>query len=151
MQGARAQDARVHTRVEECRLQPKVCEAIAVGLGDSLDQAMQAQASQLVAHAPRADFAGMQPLMKAVRRHIKEDWILLHIDRWLTAPFETADRTQLPRARGVPQGGVVSPILVNLSMHYAFDLWMERTCPHSPFARNADDAVVHCRGPAQAE
>ena len=90
-------------------------------------------------------------LMKAVRRHIKEDWILLYIERWLTAPFETADRTQLPRARGVPQGGVVSPILMNLFMHYAFDLWMERTYPHSAFARYADDAVVHCRSRAQAE
>jgi len=88
--------------------------------------------------------------MKAVRRHIKEDWILLYIERWLTAPFETADRTQLPRARGVRQGGVVSPILMNLFMHYAFDFWMERTYPHSPFARYADDAVVHCRSRAQA-
>lgn len=89
--------------------------------------------------------------MKAVRRHIKEDRILLYIERWLIAPFETADRTQLPRARGVPQGGVVCPILMNLFMHYAFDLWMERTYPHSPFARYADDAVVHCRSRAQAE
>src|SRR6201746_2150561 len=90
-------------------------------------------------------------LMKAVRRHIKEDWILLYIERWLTAPFETADRTQLPRARGTPQGGVVSPILMNLFMHYAFDHWMQRTSPNCPFARYADDAVVHCRSQKQAE
>jgi RNA-directed DNA polymerase len=60
-------------------------------------------------------------LMKAVRSHIKEDWILLYIERWLTAPFETADGVSLPRERGTPQGGVVSPILMNLFMHYAFD------------------------------
>jgi RNA-directed DNA polymerase len=60
-------------------------------------------------------------LMKAVRSHIREDWILLYIERWLTVPFEIADATNLSRTRGVPQGGVVSPILMNLFMHYAFD------------------------------
>lgn len=90
-------------------------------------------------------------LMKAVRTHIKEDWILLYIERWLTAPFETAEGTRLPRERGVPQGGVVSPILMNLFMHYAFDCWMQRTHPQCPFARYADDAVVHCRSRKQAE
>ncbi|MEM5390076.1 group II intron reverse transcriptase/maturase [Paraburkholderia phymatum] len=90
-------------------------------------------------------------LMKAVRRHIKEDWILLYIERWLIARFETAEGASLPRMRGTPQGGVVSPILMNLFMHYAFDSWMQRTWPQSPFARYADDAVVHCRSLAQAQ
>lgn len=90
-------------------------------------------------------------LMKAVRSHIKEDWILLYIERWLTAPFETGDGTRLPRERGTPQGGVVSPILMNLFMHYAFDCWMQRTNPQCPFARYADDAVVHCRSRKQAD
>ena len=90
-------------------------------------------------------------LMKAVRSHIKEGWILLYIERWLTASFETADGGTLPRTRGTPQGGVVSPILMNLFMHYAFDCWMKRTYPQCPFARYADDAVVHCRSQAQAE
>jgi RNA-directed DNA polymerase len=90
-------------------------------------------------------------LMKAVRSHIKERWILLYIERWLSAPFETAEGLNLPRTRGTPQGGVVSPILMNLFMHYAFDSWMKRTYPQCPFARYADDAVVHCRTQAQAE
>ena len=90
-------------------------------------------------------------LMKAVRTHIREDWILLYIERWLTAPFETEESTLLPRERGTPQGGVVSPILMNLFMHYAFDQWMKRTYPQCPFARYADDAVVHCRSQQQAE
>src|SRR4051794_32009750 len=90
-------------------------------------------------------------LMKAVRSHIKEDWILLYIERWLKAPFETAEGTQVPRERGTPQGGVVSPILMNLFMHYAFDLWMKRKRPLCPFARYADDAVVHCGSKRQAE
>ena len=90
-------------------------------------------------------------LMKAVRSHIKEGWILLYIERWLTAPFETADGERLPRERGTPQGGVVSPTLMNLFMHYTFDAWMKRTNPSCPFARYADDAVVHCRTREQAE
>ena len=48
-------------------------------------------------------------LLKAVRKHIKENWILRYIERWLTAPFETAQGTRLPRDRGTPQGGVVTP------------------------------------------
>jgi retron-type reverse transcriptase len=65
-------------------------------------------------------------LMKAVGSHIKESWIRLYIERWLKAPFETADGERLERERGTPQGGVVSPILMNLFMHYAFDAWMQR-------------------------
>jgi hypothetical protein len=57
----------------------------------------------------------------------------------------------VPRERGTPQGGVVSPILMNLFMHYAFDVWMKRTNPSCPFARYADDAVVHCSSKQQAE
>jgi len=90
-------------------------------------------------------------LMKAVRHHITEDWILLYIERWLTAPFELEDGSRLPRERGTPQGGVVSPTLMNLFMHYTFDGWMQRTYPDCPFARYADDAVVHCRSLAEAE
>jgi group II intron reverse transcriptase/maturase len=90
-------------------------------------------------------------LMKAVGTHIREDWILLYIKRWLVAPFETEDGARVSRERGTPQGGVISPLLMNLFMHYAFDKWMQRTIPSCPFARYADDAVVHCRSQRQAE
>nr|WP_302474948.1 reverse transcriptase domain-containing protein [Pseudomonas putida] len=90
-------------------------------------------------------------LMKAVRTHIKEDWILLYIERWLVAPFEAADGVRIQRERGTPQGGVISPMLMNLFMHYTFDAWMQRNSPNCPFARYADDAVVHCRSERQAE
>jgi RNA-directed DNA polymerase len=90
-------------------------------------------------------------LLKAVRTHIREGWILLYVERWLTAPFEFAEGEQLQRERGTPQGGVASPILMNLFMHYAFDTWMKRNNPQCPFARYADDAVVHCRTQEQAK
>ncbi|NML59890.1 hypothetical protein HHL21_02085 [Massilia sp. RP-1-19] len=76
---------------------------------------------------------------------------MIAYERWLTAPFETAEGISVPRERGTPQGGVVSPILMNLFMHYTFDQWMKRTYPQCPFARYADDAVVHCRSQKQAE
>ncbi|MCY1423572.1 Group II intron-encoded protein LtrA [Pseudomonas fluorescens] len=76
-------------------------------------------------------------LLKAVRHHVKDVWILLYIERWLKAPFETADGVQVPRESGTPQGGIVSPLLMNLFMHYAFDAWMQRTFPGCPFASDA--------------
>ncbi len=90
-------------------------------------------------------------LMKAVRTRVKDRWILLYIERWLTAPFETVEGLLVCREKGTPQGGVVSPTLMNLFMHFAFDRWMQKTHPHCPFARYADDAVVHCRSQAEAE
>lgn len=90
-------------------------------------------------------------LMKAVRTHVKDRWMLLYIQRWLKAPFVQTDGTFLPREKGTPQGGVISPLLMNLFMHYAFDKWMQREHSQNPFARYADDAVVHCRTQAKAE
>jgi RNA-directed DNA polymerase len=84
-------------------------------------------------------------LMKAVQKHVRERWILLYIERWLKAPFQTETGEMIPRTAGTPQGGVISPILANLFMHYAFDLWMARNHRNNPFERYADDTVVHCR------
>ena len=89
-------------------------------------------------------------LMKAVRKHVKEPWILLYIERWLKAPFQTETGETIPRIAGTPQGGVISPILANLFMHYAFDLWLTRNHDKNPFERYADDTVVHCRTEQEA-
>ena len=90
-------------------------------------------------------------LMKAVRHHVKSKWALLYIERWLQAPTLSTDNILKPRKVGTPQGGVISPLLMNLFMHYTFDVWISRTSPKCPFARYADDAVVHCHSRAQAE
>ena len=89
-------------------------------------------------------------LMKAVRHHVKEKWVLLYIERWLRAPRENAKGEQEERTKGTPQGGVVSPLLANLFLHYAFDNWMSKN-PQTPFARYADDAVISCRNRKEAE
>lgn len=89
-------------------------------------------------------------LMRAVRWHTDNPWVRLYTERWLTAPFQHADGTRAGRTQGTPQGGVISPVLANLFLHYAFDTWMVRHHPDAPFARYADDAVVHCRSAAAA-
>jgi len=90
-------------------------------------------------------------LMKAVRKHTDNPWVILYIKRWLTAPFQMFDGTVKERTKGTPQGGVISPILANLFLHYAFDRWMDKNHPGKPFARYADDGVAHCKSKTQAE
>jgi group II intron reverse transcriptase/maturase len=90
-------------------------------------------------------------VMKAVRVHVKEKWMLLYIERWFQAPAVRADGEVEVRSRGTPQGGVVSPVLANLFLHYAFDAWMKREYPQVPFERYADDIVIHCASQEQVE
>jgi RNA-directed DNA polymerase len=89
-------------------------------------------------------------LTRAVAKHTHCRWVRLYIERWLKAPFQQADGGLVERLSGTPQGGVVSPVLANLFLHYVFDKWMERHFPSCPFARYADDGVVHCRSEVQA-
>ena len=77
-------------------------------------------------------------LLKAVAHHTDERWVLLYIERWLTAPMQMPDGTLVAREKGTPQGSPISPLLANLFMHYAFDKWMDRDHPGSPFERYAD-------------
>ncbi len=89
-------------------------------------------------------------MIKAVAHHTDERWVLLYIDRWLRAPMQMPDGTLREREKGTPQGSPVSPVLANLFMHYAFDLWLAREYPGCPFERYADDAVIHCDTERQA-
>ena len=80
-------------------------------------------------------------MLKAVAHHTDERWVLLYIERWLKAPMMMPDGTLVAREKGTPQGSPISPLLANLFMHYAFDRWMDREYPGSPFERYADDSV----------
>jgi RNA-directed DNA polymerase len=88
-------------------------------------------------------------LLRAVRRHTQCRWVLLYIERWLKAPAMLEDGTLVPRERGTPQGGVISPLLANLFLHYVFDVWVGRAFP-VPFERYADDVICHCRTEREA-
>jgi len=87
---------------------------------------------------------------KAVAAHTDARWVLLYVERWLAAPLQHPDGTLHDRDRGTPQGSAVSPVLANLFMHYAFDLWLAREFPQVAFERYADDAVIHCVTQRQA-
>jgi RNA-directed DNA polymerase len=89
-------------------------------------------------------------LMRAVRKHTDCQWMLLYIERWLKAPFQGEEGIGAERMKGTPQGGVISPLLANLFLHYVFDKWMERNYPQVPFCRYADDGVVHFWAEAEA-
>lgn len=84
-------------------------------------------------------------LMRAVKKHTNNAWVLLYIERWLKTPMQLPDGTLEEKTKGVMQGGVISPVLSNLFMHYMFDAWMQRNHPETPWCRYADDGLVHCR------
>lgn len=89
-------------------------------------------------------------LVKAVEAHTDAVWVKLYVDRWLRAPLQLPDGSLLERERGMPQGAPVSPVLANLFLHYAFDIWMDREFPAVRFERYADDVVLHCVTERQA-
>jgi RNA-directed DNA polymerase len=105
-----ALDAIGKTR-ERCYSIPWLIEFDIVGLFDHIDHSM---------------------LMKAVRVHTSERWMLLYIERFLKAPIKMPDGVIKKRNSGTPQGGVISPLLANLFMHYSFDRWMNYFMQYNP-------------------
>lgn len=83
-------------------------------------------------------------MMRALRKHINAKWVLIYTERWLRAPMQNEDGSLTKRHCGTPQGGVISPVLSNLFLHYVFDKWMQRTYPEIKWCRYADDGLVHC-------
>ncbi len=88
---------------------------------------------------------------RAVAKYTDCRWVLLYIERWLTAPAQLEDGTLVARATGTPPGGVVSPLLANIFLHLACDDWMRQTYPAVPFERYADDVIAHCQSEQQAQ
>lgn len=91
-------------------------------------------------------------LMLAVEKHVSEKWARMYIQRWLTAPTQLkSGELKQCIGKGTPQGGVISPLLANLFLHYALDEWLLRLNSTLKFARYADDAIIHCKSKAQAD
>lgn len=88
-------------------------------------------------------------LMKALRKHCQIKWVQLYIERWLKAPL-VQNGIEQQREKGTPQGGVISPLLANLFLHYVFDKWCERVLPTVLFCRYADDGILHCKSRKEA-
>jgi group II intron reverse transcriptase/maturase len=90
--------------------------------------------------------------MKALEKHAGEKWVKMYITRWLNAPVEQTDGTIIKKqGKGTPQGGVISPLLANLFLHYSLDKWLTKNYPNCPFVRYADDMIVHCSTKEEAE
>lgn len=115
---------------ERCFKKPWVIELDIKGLFDNIDH---------------------EKLMEMVRKHTEERWVVLYIERFLKAPIKMPDGTNISRTSGVPQGGVISPVLSNLYMHYAFDCWMTEEIQSCQWERYADDGLIHCVSQKQAE
>jgi group II intron reverse transcriptase/maturase len=91
-------------------------------------------------------------LLKGIRHVISESWVEMYVKRWLEMPIQKQDGSiHLKQGKGTPQGGVISPLLANLYLHYAFDMWLTRNYPEAGFVRYADDIVVHCSTKTEAE
>ena len=90
-------------------------------------------------------------LLKAVHKHTDSPWVRLYIKRWLTAPMQMPNGERVARGLGTPQGGVISPILSNLFLHYVFDKWLQTHYPKTQWCRYADDGLVHCHSEAEAK
>ena len=115
---------------ERCWKYEWVLELDIVGLFDNIDHEM---------------------LMKAVRKHTSEKMEILYIERFLKADMLMPEGGLVKREAGTPQGGVISPVCANLFMHYALDCWMEYNFRDLPWARYADDVVIHCVSEKQAK
>lgn len=90
-------------------------------------------------------------MMKVVRAHAKRKWMVLYVERFLKAPIQMPNGEVCQRTSGTPQGGVISPLLANMFLHYVFDRWMTEQNPNNPWVRYADDGIVHCRSKTDAE
>lgn len=81
-------------------------------------------------------------MLKALDRHVEEKWVKMYVSRWLEAPVETKQGERITKhGKGTPQGGVISPLLANLYLHYALDVWLSKTYPRVSFVRYADDGA----------
>lgn len=93
-----------------------------------------------------------EKLMLAINKHVPENWIRFYIERWLKAPRLTRSGELITnQGKGTPQGGVISPLLANLFLHYALDKWLEQTDKTVKYVRYADDVIIHCVSKAQSE
>ncbi|MEO9204499.1 MAG: group II intron reverse transcriptase/maturase [Gammaproteobacteria bacterium] len=90
-------------------------------------------------------------VMRAVLKHTSCQWVRLYVKRWLQADIHQPDGTVVKRVKGTPQGGVISPLLANVFLHYVFDLWMRKHHPNVLFERYADDILMHCQTKREAE
>ena len=131
------------------------------GQHDALDALAVGIESQAVNWILDADIKGFfdnishEWMMKFVEYRIGDRRVLRLIRKWLTAGV-VEDGVRQPATKGTPQGAVISPLLANIYLHYAYDQWVEQwRRRHAQGAmvvvRYADDTVVGFEHRADAE
>jgi RNA-directed DNA polymerase len=91
-------------------------------------------------------------MLKAVEHVIEDKWVSMYVKRWLEMKIVNKEGKEYDRgSRGTPQGGVVSPLLANLYLHFSLDKWLEKNYEEVRFVRYADDMILHCQNKQEAE
>jgi len=85
-------------------------------------------------------------LMEMLKQRIDDKVILNLINQWLKARIKSPDGVFTKPSSGSPQGGIISPVLANIYLHYALDLWFEKKVKprmkgRAMMIRYADDFV----------
>jgi group II intron reverse transcriptase/maturase len=92
------------------------------------------------------DHINHETLLEMLNLRIGDGPIKQLIRRWLTARILEEDGTVIKPIEGTPQGGVISPILANIYLHYVLDLWFEKVAQscegETSLIRYADDFVA---------
>lgn len=84
-------------------------------------------------------------MLKAVEAMMEEKWVKMYVQRWLEMKVQMPNgEVEEHKGKGTPQGGVISPLLANLYLHYSLDQWLAHHYPSVSFVRYADDIVLHC-------
>ncbi|GJQ50839.1 MAG: group II intron reverse transcriptase/maturase [Candidatus Kuenenia stuttgartiensis] len=94
-------------------------------------------------------------LMRMLRERIADKTILRLIGKWLRVGI-LEEGKRVYNELGVPQGGVISPILSNIYLHYALDLWVKRVITREIsgrvyLVRYCDDFIIGCTNKQAAE
>jgi len=94
-------------------------------------------------------------MLQFVQHRVADRRILRLIQKWLKAGV-LEDGEWLETEMGTPQGAVISPLLANLYLHYAFDLWVQawrknHACGDVIVVRYADDTVLGFQAQTEAD
>ena len=88
-------------------------------------------------------------LINLLRKTVKDERVVQLIKRYLKSGV-MENGVVMETEEGSPQGGVISPVLANLFLHYVFDDFMTKAYPNIWWERYADDGVLHCQSYKQA-